>query len=335
MKRFGFGFTLAEVLITLGIIGVVAALTIPTLMVNVSERSNSERQANIAQKITKSMELMRADGKLYKTYESTDAFVDELQNYLKISQRCDANHIADCWPTPTITRADGSTFEVSKAKKGIHLQLPDNTTDNVGLILADGSCIILSYNQDAAILNDSDTLAHSKKTLPIGFGRSKEYAYTSSVTNSIDFVMDVNGSGGPNSEQRDGKMFDVRSFKIAAFSDGLPGTEVPGLGRVYDLDFNYEPHSSINPNNGNTETNYFLGAKAACEQMEMSLATKSQLHKIYELAHTDGNPYSLPTSGDYWGNVCASSDCDTVSLLDNHDFQNHNWNRAKAMCISN
>ena len=29
-----FGFTLAEVLITLGIIGVVAAMTIPTLMVN-------------------------------------------------------------------------------------------------------------------------------------------------------------------------------------------------------------------------------------------------------------------------------------------------------------
>ena len=29
-----FGFTLAEVLITLGIIGIVAAMTIPTLMTN-------------------------------------------------------------------------------------------------------------------------------------------------------------------------------------------------------------------------------------------------------------------------------------------------------------
>ena len=33
-----FGFTLAEVLITLGIIGVVAALTIPTLVVDINAK---------------------------------------------------------------------------------------------------------------------------------------------------------------------------------------------------------------------------------------------------------------------------------------------------------
>ena len=38
MKNFRFGFTLAEVLITLGIIGVVAALTIPTLMTNYKKK---------------------------------------------------------------------------------------------------------------------------------------------------------------------------------------------------------------------------------------------------------------------------------------------------------
>lgn len=37
MKRYG--FTLAEVLITLGIIGVVAALTIPTLIQNYKDRA--------------------------------------------------------------------------------------------------------------------------------------------------------------------------------------------------------------------------------------------------------------------------------------------------------
>ena len=40
-------FTLAEVLITLGIIGVVAAVTLPTIISNVNERVNSSRQANI------------------------------------------------------------------------------------------------------------------------------------------------------------------------------------------------------------------------------------------------------------------------------------------------
>ena len=84
----------------------------PTLLKNIAERSNSEAQANLAQKITKSMDLMRADGGLERTYNSTDEFVDEFSKYIKISTRCDADHIADCWPTKTVTTTDGKTYDV-------------------------------------------------------------------------------------------------------------------------------------------------------------------------------------------------------------------------------
>ena len=43
------GFTLAETLITIGIIGVVAALTIPTLVQNYQEK-NWETSANVFEK---------------------------------------------------------------------------------------------------------------------------------------------------------------------------------------------------------------------------------------------------------------------------------------------
>ena len=39
LRKVKFGFTLAEVLITLGIIGVVAAMTIPTLMQKYYEKA--------------------------------------------------------------------------------------------------------------------------------------------------------------------------------------------------------------------------------------------------------------------------------------------------------
>ena len=195
-------FTLAEVLITLGVIGVVAALTMPTLLKNIAERSNSEAQANLAQKITKSMDLMRADGGLERTYNSTDEFVDEFSKYIKISTRCDADHIADCWPTKTVTTSDGETYDVSKAKTGKNLNLKDNKSNNVGIILADGATLILTYNPNAGIIGDGDTVTPSFADLPIGFGRTKKFAYTTSVTDSIDFVMDVNGFKGPNSEAR-------------------------------------------------------------------------------------------------------------------------------------
>ncbi len=117
-KRTKFAFTLAEVLITIAIVGVVSAMTIPTLMQNLGERANSERAANVVQKIEKSMNIMRADGKLMEIYKSTDAFVDELQKYLKISSRCDSENIASCWPTRTVTTSEGKTYDISEADTG-------------------------------------------------------------------------------------------------------------------------------------------------------------------------------------------------------------------------
>ena len=213
-------FTLAEVLITLGIIGVVAAIILPSFITNVTERINSERQANIAQKVTQAMDQMRAHGLLSAQYATTEAFVDELQKYLKIAKRCDVNNIANCWPTPTVTLSDGEEFEVSKAKTGKNLSL-STETNNVGLILADGASIILNYNTATSPIDLGDRVETKFKDLSVGFGKTKEFAYTSDVTKGIDFVMDVNGSKSPNSEVSTG-IRDIRSFKIAQFSKGKP-----------------------------------------------------------------------------------------------------------------
>ena len=297
-------FTLAEVLITLGVIGVVAALTMPTLLKNIAERSNSEAQANLVQKITKSMDLMRADGGLERTYNSTDEFVDEFSKYIKISTRCDADHIADCWPTKTVTTSDGKTFDVSKAKTGKNLNLKDNKSNNVGIILADGATLILTYNPNAGIIGDGDTVTPSFANLPIGFGRTKKFAYTTSVTSSIDFVMDVNGFKGPNSEARNGKQYDIRSFKVAKFSKGCAGNEIKWLGCVYQLpsysplDTTKEENKKYDSNYG-TPSNYWAGAKKACDDIGMSLPDKSKLQSIYQVGKKDSS-LGLPTGGFFW-----------------------------------
>ena len=301
-------FTLAEVLITLGVIGVVAALTMPTLLKNIAERSNSEAQANLAQKITKSMDLMRADGGLERTYASTDEFVDEFSKYIKISTRCDAAHIADCWPTKTVTTTDGETYDVSKAKTGKNLNLKDNKSDNVGIILADGATLILTYNPNAGIIGDGDTVTPSFADLPIGFGRTKKFAYTTSVTDSIDFVMDVNGFKGPNSEARNGKQYDIRSFKVARFSKGCAGIDIDGIGCVYQLP-SYSPIKAgsdeikkwdpLSVEVGYTYDNSWAGAKKACAELDMTLPDKSKLLGIYKAGKKDSS-LGLPTGYGYW-----------------------------------
>ena len=306
-------FTLAEVLITLGVIGVVAALTMPTLLKNIAERSNSEAQANLAQKITKSMDLMRADGGLERTYNSTDEFVDEFSKYIKISTRCDADHIADCWPTKTVTTSDGETYDVSKAKTGKNLNLKDNKSNNVGIILADGATLILTYNPNAGIIGDGDTVTPSFADLPIGFGRTKKFAYTTSVTDPIDFVMDVNGFKGPNSEARNGKQYDIRSFKVAKFSKGCAGKEIKGVGCVYVLP-SYSPIKAGTDDmkkwdpNWTAEKvgewpassdNYWAGAKKACDDIGMSLPDKSKLQSLSKQSWKDFS-LGLPLGGYFW-----------------------------------
>ena len=340
-------FTLAEVLITLGVIGVVAALTMPTLLKNIAERSNSEAQANLAQKITKSMDLMRADGGLERTYNSTDEFVDEFSKYIKISTRCDADHIADCWPTKTVTTTDGETYDVSKAKTGKNLNLKDNKSNNVGIILADGATLILTYNPNAGIIGDGDTVTPSFADLPIGFGRTKKFAYTTSVTDSIDFVMDVNGFKGPNSEARNGKQYDIRSFKVAKFSKGCAGNDISGVGCVYQLP-SYSPIKAGSDEmkkwdpNWTTEKvgsyasrdNYWAGAKKACDDIGMSLPDKSKLQSLYEAGKKDSS-LGLPTPGWFWSS--SESSASGASSVDFRDGRTLGLNKSssgpRVLCV--
>ena len=209
----------------------------------------------------------------------------------------------------TVTTTDGETYDVSKAKTGKNLNLKDNKSNNVGIILADGATLILTYNPNAGIIGDGDTVTPSFADLPIGFGRTKKFAYTTSVTDPIDFVMDVNGFKGPNSEARNGKQYDIRSFKVAKFSKGCAGVEVPNIGCVYQLPSwspikaGSEEMDKWDPNWKNSyypdEDNYWAGAKKACDDIGMSLPKLSKLNSIYKAGKKDSS-LGLPTDGWFW-----------------------------------
>ena len=76
-------FTLAEVLITLGIIGVVAAITMPVLISNVQDRVKQKRVENIKQKLSKVTDKMAVQSGLIG-YGDTMAFVQEMSKHMKL-----------------------------------------------------------------------------------------------------------------------------------------------------------------------------------------------------------------------------------------------------------
>lgn len=104
------GFTLAEVLITLGVIGVIAAITIPTLMNNVQNTkyySAFEKSYSNLSQITES--LILENGDMANVVPSYSSFSQAYLSKAKTIKFCpSATAIGDCW-APTLLRLDGNT----------------------------------------------------------------------------------------------------------------------------------------------------------------------------------------------------------------------------------
>ena len=187
-------FTLAEVLITLGIIGVVAALTMPALITNIQDRIQAKRIENINQKLSKVTDKMAVQSGL-TGYGTTMAFVQEMSKHMKIAKICDNEHLAECWPTQEVTLNDeGKTWEIAKTKNAKTLKISTNAedwADTVGIVTGDGTGMILSYNKKCEFNVDDVGLKYDSST-----GKSNSLVCLSGV-------YDWNGSSKPNKLKKD------------------------------------------------------------------------------------------------------------------------------------
>lgn len=140
-------FTLAEVLITLGIIGVVAALTIPTLI-------NNSKKQEIVSKTLKAQSMLSGAINNYMLEEGCvgdltlcDAYADDsdhqkawdaLKKYLKLSKDC-GTAASGCWKSgisyKQLNNTNWSNIEAGGRAKGI---LSDGML--IGLYDYNGNC---------------------------------------------------------------------------------------------------------------------------------------------------------------------------------------------------
>ena len=89
-------FTLAEVLITLAIIGVVAAMTIPTLIANYQERAWNTSAKVFVRKLEEALKTMNTQQSL-AGYSNTADFVAALGKHFKITRVCQNDDIMSCF----------------------------------------------------------------------------------------------------------------------------------------------------------------------------------------------------------------------------------------------
>src|SRR5574344_1469040 len=108
MKK-SIAFTLAEVLIVLGIIGVVAALTIPTLINNYEKQATVTRLKKVYAELTESLRLAEVEHGEHTSWvfegdnlqEVTEDFMDNyLLKNIKTIKKCYPTS-TECWTPPS------------------------------------------------------------------------------------------------------------------------------------------------------------------------------------------------------------------------------------------
>lgn len=142
------GFTLAEVLITLGIIGVVAAVTIPALVNNYNSKVWSSAATVFEQKLYSAIKVMNTQGKL-KGYNTTEEFVEELSNNFKIAKTCAKDELVDCFSDIVywgVGDVEPTAIEISGIKTAKNFGQMDWGTDIVGVQFANGVNALIAYN---------------------------------------------------------------------------------------------------------------------------------------------------------------------------------------------
>ncbi len=209
-------FTLAEVLITLGIIGVVAALTITPLIKNIEEKQTAEQIRTVKYKFTKATENMTALGLMATAYPSTADFINELKNHLKIIKICDNDKLNSCWPYEKINMPDGTKYKISNIVDGgaFKKHQGDWSSPALGIITADGIPMIITYKKDCA-----------------GFSHDTQYAWTfengkpvtNATTSCIAGIFDINGKSGHNQTNKDVISFGANGLGTDCYNINVNG----------------------------------------------------------------------------------------------------------------
>ena len=209
-------FTMAEILLSLTIIGVVAAITLPSLTGNINERTwNTQRKALYA-RFSQALPLMDALNGYGTLAEMTDSatgstsiedttaetFVTSgLSKVLKINNICDNEHLEDCGVTSKITTLNGSQIDMPTTMQELNEKMVgsySNTHDKFSLLDTKAAAFETQNGESITVFYNPRCLG-SLNEMPAGLGGG----FYMQPKVCANFIYDLNGNKGPNTVGKD------------------------------------------------------------------------------------------------------------------------------------
>ena len=258
-------FTLAEVLITLSVIGIVAALTIPSMIENHNNKAWKTAKDLWDKKLVEATRQMNIDGVMTGVASSTEDYMNYFKKYVKVIKTCENDKLENCYATKFVQTGDKETeVEVSSLTTASKLGQKEWNTNTMGFVIADGTTVVMAYNPNC---NSVDPFSSEGQSGQVG---------------CMSMLIDVNGKKGPNRVGDDIQLKNATistcdmkfQDKCIAASDIYPITAINTCDGSSDLQ--YDDRGSTNPYCGG---NYWAGAKKACGD-EMRLPTMQELADV-------------------------------------------------------
>ena len=209
-------FTMAEILLSLTIIGVVAAITLPSLTGNINERTwNTQRKALYA-RFSQALPLMDALNGYGTLKEMTDSatgstsiedtaaetFVTSgLSKVIKINNICDNEHLEDCGITSKITTLNGSQIDMPTTMQELNDKMVgsySNTHDKFSLLDTKAAAFETQNGESITVFYNPHCIG-SLNEMPAGLGGG----FYMQPKVCANFIYDLNGNKGPNTVGKD------------------------------------------------------------------------------------------------------------------------------------
>ena len=272
------GFTLAEVLITLGIIGVVAAMTIPTLVADYQKRTYDTAATTFERKLGEALKVMNSQQTL-AGFNSTEDFVDELSKHFKITKTCSNDKLMDCFEEEVSWGSNNGTPEtvdMTKVKKVKHFGQKDwQQTDIVGVQFASGVSALIAYNKDAK----QDP--YSNQIVNVSGSSNGRSGYVSLGTDALAILYDTNGLKSPNQSAKDLRSLNVTKLGNSCFKE-IDGICITMQAQVVPYVTKEECEAMKSTHGIQScyyETDYWAGAVKLCGGVD-NLPTSTDLTKL-------------------------------------------------------
>ena len=289
-------FTLAEVLLTIGIIGVVAAMILPTVINETKEKEYAVARKKALATIGEAVRLITVKGSIRDASNAEDFVENYLKKQLQIAKTCDNNNLRDCGietGTDKILSLAETKMTMPKTVKELASGISSGTvTDpsstSYGFVMSNGYSVNLFYNPSC--LSDDKDANH--------WGQDRV---------CVNAIYDMNGLAQPNEVGKD------IGFVTVLYPDIRTQAVAP----------------DVHKKNASSANFYNAGASCAKLDPEYTLPNRDELLAMYFNSNLLGI-----TSGYYWSASEASAELGWAQSFSNgYRYRASKSNGGYVRCV--